>query len=343
MTRAPLRFLVAVLTLWIGVRAAVLLPQWPRGLTPVSAAAAAQAAPTPPPTTTLAASSPETSPSRVTANDRYLLSPLVNGQNARPDIPARMVAPPTVPLAFTLPARKPPLFLGLHIGLPDRPEAPEVPAFGLAPRRVEFDLSRWSGSGWLLLRDEGGAALAPGGTLGGSQAGARTTYALGGGFALSGRAYLPLRHIAGAELAAGIDWQPVRSIPVNLIAERRQRLGRDGRSAFALTVYGGASRALTPHVRIDAYGQTGMVGLRSRDLFVDGSVRVSRRLGPVELGAAAWGAAQPGVARLDAGPSLSWRLPVRSAGLRLQADWRFRIAGDAMPRSGPALTLAADF
>ena len=86
-----------------------------------------------------------------------------------------------------------------------------------------------------------------------------------------------------------------------------------------------------------------MVGLRSRDLFADGSVRIARRLGPVELGVGAWGAAQPGVARLDAGPSLSWRLPVADANLRLQADWRFRLAGDALPRSGPALTLAADF
>jgi len=86
-----------------------------------------------------------------------------------------------------------------------------------------------------------------------------------------------------------------------------------------------------------------MVGLRSRDLFVDGAARLSRRIGAVEVGGGAWGAAQPGASRLDAGPSLSWRLPVRDANLRLQADWRFRIAGDAAPRSGPALTLAADF
>jgi hypothetical protein len=86
-----------------------------------------------------------------------------------------------------------------------------------------------------------------------------------------------------------------------------------------------------------------VVGRRARDLFADGALRLSRQVGPVELGAGAWGAAQRGARRLDAGPSLSWRLPVPNANLRLQADWRFRIAGDAMPRSGPALTLAADF
>jgi hypothetical protein len=227
---------------------------------------------------------------------------------------------------------------GAHSG--PGPVAFASPALRPAPAGT----SRWSVSAWLLVRDEGGApSLAPGGTLGGSQAGARIVYALGGGLALSARISLPLRNRAGAELAAGVDWQPVPALPVHLLAERRQRLGRDGRSAFALTFYGGASRNLGPRLRLDAYGQAGMVGLRSRDLFADGALHVSRRVGPAELGAGIWGAAQPGAARLDAGPSLSWRPPVPRANLRLQADWRFRLAGDAAPRSGPALTLAVDF
>jgi hypothetical protein len=226
--------------------------------------------------------------------------------------------------------------------LTDSPQPLALAPIPSGPARAAS--SRWRASAWLVVRDEeGGAALTPGGTLGGSQAGARLSYELGGGFALSGRASLPLRRISGAELAAGIDWRPVPSLALNLLAERRQRLGRDGRSAFALTLYGGASREVAPQTRLDLYGQAGIVGLRSRDPFVDGAARLSRRVGPVELGAGAWGAAQPGAARLDAGPSLSWRLPVPAAGLRLQADWRFRIAGEAAPRSGPALTLAADF
>ena len=96
-------------------------------------------------------------------------------------------------------------------------------------------------------------------------------------------------------------------------------------------------------LRAEAHAQAGMVGLRSRDLFVDAVARVAVPLGPVELGGGAWAAAQPGASRIDAGPSVSWRLPVRGNALRLQADWRFRVAGDAAPGSGPALTLAADF
>lgn len=161
--------------------------------------------------------------------------------------------------------------------------------------------------------------------------------------ALSARAYAPLRRISGAEAALGIDWRPSPLLPLHLLAERRQALGEEGRSAFAVTLYGGVRRTLPRGLRLEAYGQAGVAGARSRDPFVDGSVRISAPVGPLELGAGAWGAAQPGAARLDAGPSVSWRLPGRGANLRLLADWRARIAGDATPGSGPALTLAADF
>lgn len=179
--------------------------------------------------------------------------------------------------------------------------------------------------------------------MGGSQAGARISHRLAGGFSVSGRAYLPLRRAAGAEVAAGLDWQPVAALPVQLRAERRQAIGREGRSAFALSLAGGASQVLPRRLRLDAYGQAGVVGTHARDLFVDGAVRLSAPVGPVEIGAGAWGAAQPGAARVDAGPALSYRLPVRGANVRLEAGWRFRLAGDAAPRSGPALTLGADF
>lgn len=212
---------------------------------------------------------------------------------------------------------------------------------------VPAESGRWSGAFWLLARRDGPeGALAPGGTLGGSQAGARLLYRLSesraGTLSLSARAYLPLRRPRGAEAAAGVDWRPLR-LPLHLLAERRQRLGRDGRSAFALTAYGGGSVALPLKTRLDAYAQAGVVGLRRRDLFVDGAARIVRRAGPVEIGGGVWGAAQPGVARVDIGPSLALPLRVRAITLRLGADWRFRVAGHAAPDSGPTLTLGADF
>lgn len=214
----------------------------------------------------------------------------------------------------------------------------------LAPVRAR---RRWSASIWLLARGgEGGGALAPGGTLGGSQAGGRLLYRLNEDarrpLALAGRVYAPLRRTSGAEAAIGLDWQPLPA-PVHALVERRVAIGRDGRSAFALTIYGGRSVALPRRFRLDAYAQAGLVGARRRDAFADGAARLIAPLGPVELGAGLWGAAQPGVARLDAGPATSVRVPLRNINLRLYADWRFRLAGDAAPGSGPALTLASDF
>ena len=55
------------------------------------------------------------------------------------------------------------------------------------------------------------------------------------------------------------------------------------------------------------------------------------------------GAVQPGAARVDVGPRLTLRLPQVGEGGRIALDWRQRVAGDAHPESGLALTLAADF
>lgn len=205
--------------------------------------------------------------------------------------------------------------------------------------------SRIAGSTWLFIREDGPAALAPGGMLGGSRAGATISYRLnrdaGRPLALSARIYAPLDALDGAEVAAGLEWRPIRGLPVGIIAERRQALGSRGRSAFSLLTYGGVSDVpVAGPVVADAYAQAGVVGGRSRDLFADGSVRLSLPVGAAKLGVGAWGAAQPGVERLDVGPSASIRI---LPGAAIVADWRFRIAGNAAPGSGPALTLAKDF
>jgi hypothetical protein len=203
--------------------------------------------------------------------------------------------------------------------------------------------SRWTASAWLHGRGGNASALAPGGQLGGSQAGTRIGYPLSPALLLTGRLSAPLRNSAGAEGAVGVEWQPSTSLPLRLLAERRQNLGREGRSAWAATVHGGVGDvALPAGFRLDAYGQAGAVGARSPDLFAEASVRASAPLtAGVSIGAGVWGAAQPGASRLDVGPSLTLRLPKLRASL--SADWRFRAAGRAQPGSGPALTLWTDF
>jgi hypothetical protein len=99
----------------------------------------------------------------------------------------------------------------------------------------------------------------------------------------------------------------------------------------------------------EGYAQAGMVGLQGLDGFADGKASLGYRLMPgnerrsLTLGASLSGSIQPGASRLDVGPELRLRLPLGPASVRLSTEWRQRIAGNARPASGPAVTLAADF
>ena len=240
---------------------------------------------------------------------------------------------------------------------PLRLSAPTTPASGSAavvdpmrpalPARTALAM-RPSVTAWALWRPgEGGASGLGTGTLGGSQAGARLTVPILSdrlpGFALSARASMPLRR-RGAEAALGVEWQPVRHVPVRLLGERRQRITGEGRNAFALLAHGGVSgRALPGGFALDGYGAAGVVGLRSRDLFAEGTATVTREVGAVRVGAGAWGGVQPGVSRLDVGPTVALPLRIGGAGVRVSLDYRLRVAGSAAPDSGPALTIGTDF
>lgn len=323
----PLRFLALVIGSWACIRAAMLAPGWrAEPLAPVVRSARTPSIPV--------VAAPQVRPTAVAMPARP-----TPAARPRPALPARRRADPAAPTTL----------LAIPFSLPHGRFLLRLPSAetGLAgPLALARPLGsdRWSGSAWLLVRrDRNAAAFAPGGTLGGSQAGARIVYRHSDDVALSARAYLPLRRTPGAEAAIGLDWRPSSAIAFHVLAERRQALGDEGRSAFALTLYGGGGRSLAGGLRAEGYAQAGIVGARSRDLFVDASLRLGIPIGPVEAGAGAWGAAQPGAARLDAGPQASVRLPVAGATMRLRADWRFRIAGEAAPGSGPALTLAADF
>lgn len=336
----PLRFLAVVIGVWVCGRAAVPVAGWWTEETPTAATAPVPAAAAAAPSPSAAAGARSASSARRIS--RAPKASLVNGVPygggtiRYSPLPAFLPAPPDVTRApLGAPA----------VAMAGGATAAARPCFAplARPPPVSAAASRWSGSAWILARGGDGPALAPGGTLGGIQAGARVLYGFAGGLALSARLYAPLGPTRGAEGAAGLDWRPSARLPFHLLAERRQAVGREGRSAFALTLYGGGGRDLPYGLRIDAYAQAGIVGARARDPFVDASVRLVRPVGPVEIGAGAWGAAQPGLSRADAGPSFSYRLPVGGANFRLQADWRFRLAGGAAPGSGPALILAADF
>ncbi|MCY7399302.1 MAG: hypothetical protein LH466_10770 [Sphingomonas bacterium] len=206
-------------------------------------------------------------------------------------------------------------------------------------------IDRLSMSAWAMMRrDPGSPSLAANGQLGGSQAGARFLWRFDPRFAASIRSSAPIGGVQRtAELAAGVRWQPFVRVPVALTAERRQSFGRDkGASAFALFAEGGVyDRPILAGFNLDAYLQAGVVGVRDRAAFVDGSATLTRPLWrQFSAGFGVWGGAQPGLARLDVGPRASLRL---GRSMRVHLDYRHRLVGQAAPGSGPVVTLAADF
>lgn len=214
--------------------------------------------------------------------------------------------------------------------------------------------SHWSADAWLLWRREGSSSLAavqP--SYGRSQVGGVLRYRL------SDSGYLPqaylrassaLSGVAEQEIAAGLSARPMPQLPVRLAVEARATRvsGRTEVRPAAYAVTELPPAELPFGVRAEAYLQAGYVGGRFATAFVDGQARASRAiatLGDNELaiGAGVWGGVQKGAARVDLGPTATVTFRLGAARARIAADYRFRVAGDAQPSSGPALTLSAGF
>ena len=218
----------------------------------------------------------------------------------------------------------------------------------LRPVPVATGRSRWAGSAWLIAR--GGSSRDPlAGQLGGSQAGARLAYTLDRGrrIALSARVAGPLGSGGGTEAALGLDWQPTRA-PVHLLVEQRLPLdgGRGGPAVLAVGGVGPVSVA--PGLTVEAYAQAGAVARGMVEGFGDGAARLTTPVAApggvrVDLGLGTWGGIQRGARRLDIGPTLGAAVPVGAHAVRLTLDWRQRVAGNARPGSGLALSVGTDF
>lgn len=215
--------------------------------------------------------------------------------------------------------------------------------------------AHWSADGWVLLRGDASpvsAAVRP--SYGRSQAGAVVRHALAPGDPRAPQAYLrastalegPREH----EAALGLSARPFAALPVRVAAEARladTAQGTEPRAAvFAISEF--PPLALPGGVTGEAYVQAGYVTGAFETAFVDGLARASRTVASLRdfrlsAGGGVWGGAQEGAERLDAGPSASVTFPVGEGFGRLSADYRFRVAGEAEPASGPALTLSAGF
>lgn len=231
--------------------------------------------------------------------------------------------------------------------VPERRSSVVVAGRSIPAAITSAKIDRVQLTSWAMLRDRraGGATsgIAAGGMLGGSQAGARLTYNIDRRIAATLRTSSDVGR-RGGEVAAGLRVQPLTGIPLWINAERRQRLGKlgGGRNAFAIFLEGGVyDRPLPWRFSLDAYLQAGVVGFHRRDKFIDGAMTATRPVyRNLSAGLGLWGGAQPGVYRVDAGPRLTYRV---RGNIKAHLDYRHKFAGNALPGSGPVLTLAADF
>jgi len=250
----------------------------------------------------------------------------------------------------------------LFTGTPTRSTTAQLgePATLLGGRlgRLIGDRSRWSMDAWALVRKDPikvqPAGILPA-TYGSSQAGAVLRYRLAMQSALQPTAYLratsTLSGSPETAVALGLSARPLSRVPVVAAIEARltdQSGARRVQPALtAVTTL--PPLALPAALRAEIYAQGGYVGGRYATPFADGQVRVDRAVLDVgraqaRVGAGAWGGIQKDASRLDAGPGATVSMPLSPKVFgRLAVDWRFRVAGNAEPDSGPALTVAAGF
>lgn len=202
---------------------------------------------------------------------------------------------------------------------------------------------RWQLGGFALLRD-GGPLSSPAASpvLGGGQVGGSIA------FVTNPYARRPLALVARANVAADPDGLRSETaqlavglrqslLPgVSLSVERLIPLGTATQGAFTARLAAGGKWQ-----RLEAYGEAGVID--TGQLYAGGQARARiLRFGPAALNAATWASVQtgtPDVWRVDVGPSLNATVK----GIRIEADWRQRVGGNAAPGSGPVLTVSAGF
>jgi hypothetical protein len=222
------------------------------------------------------------------------------------------------------------------------------------PRWPDAAPGRWSLAVAAYRRGGGGTpAVGPNSAarLGGSQSAVRLGYLVDPRFAL--RAYARATHTPGrnegADIAIGVALRPLRAVPVDVHIERRTVVAGPGRDTTLVYAAGGVeNQRLAGDFRLSAYGQAGLADYGEVVGFADAAVVVQREVARqsgmrLSLGTIVAAAAQPGARRVDVGPRAALVLPGVGHGAQLTLDWRERVAGNARPGSGLALTLAADF
>ncbi len=207
---------------------------------------------------------------------------------------------------------------------------------------------------YIFLRSDATRALVSEGQYGGSQGGVQISYAL------SRHPTAPKLTLAVAsnlqdstdrEVTPGLTWQPAQSVPLRLHAQRRFK--QRSNDSISLFLSGGFDISRLPaDLYLSGYGQAGVdIAKRTgRDhvAFHDAALRLDRKLiqstsGHINAGLILRSGGQSGLYRLDIGPSLGFNAHIGPVQLDLKADYRIKIAGQAAPGNGPALTVSASY
>ncbi|MCL9998403.1 MAG: hypothetical protein NBV68_03395 [Erythrobacter sp.] len=243
---------------------------------------------------------------------------------------------------------------------PAAPSAPFLPP-GL-PLPVAAPPGRWSLDAWVFWRQGSSAAPVSQGRVpvyGASQAGAVLQYRLapssGHDPRLYARAYRALVTRGENEAALGASLRLFARLPVRVAGEVRYT------DAAFFNTFRPAAYAVTevPPLRLpfgaqgEVYVQGGWVGGPGATPFADAQASVTRSVPLIarltderlrlSLGAGAWGGAQKDAQRADIGPTLRLDTRIGKVPARIAVDWRLRVAGDAAPGSGVAVTVSAGF
>lgn len=221
---------------------------------------------------------------------------------------------------------------------------------------------RWRMDAYSLVREGASGLVSDRPLLGGGQSGIRLGYTpdplaqrpieLFGRLAIAHDGLSPKGR--GTQAAIGAAWMPLGRGGPAVGAERLIALGREGRDAWAIRVSGGAWHTADAKLPLDlsAYAEAGIVGAHSRDGFAGAQALalypVTTRKGTrIGIGGGVWGSVQDGEARtasrLELGPGAQLSQQIGKGTIELRGEYRFRIAGDAAPGSGPALTIATRF
>lgn len=216
---------------------------------------------------------------------------------------------------------------------------------------------RWSADSWLFVRSAETRIAQPGvslGTYGASQAGAVLRYNLQPDSPVDPKSYLRIvRALAGSDqtdVAAGMSVRPLKTVPVAVLAELRASRSADTKdirpALLAVTEIDPLDLPLGTRMRV--YGQAGYVGGTFATAFADGQAVIDHAVTEFDLaelraGAGVWGGAQRGVHRVDLGPTMQAQMRMADVPVTIAVDYRHRVAGNAEPQSGMALTVSTSF